>query len=115
MNSNNNNSGIIIPVIFAMMFFITGITISMLFFPSGDGFDMINRVMDNIGQSEYMVDSIPSGNHDMLYVRDAPLELNDVENDRFSFDVDYREEMHPSIRPLEYRYKASTALSAKFR
>ena len=43
------------------------------------------------------------------------LELNDVENDRFSFDVDYREEMHPSIRPLEYRYKASTALSAKFR
>jgi len=45
----------------------------------------------------------------------AVLELHDLENDRFRFDVDYRDEMHPSIRPLEHRYAASTALSAKFR
>jgi len=44
-----------------------------------------------------------------------PLEVNDLENDRFRFDVDYREEMHPSIRPLDHMYKANTALSAKFR
>jgi len=45
----------------------------------------------------------------------VPLEVNDLENDRFRFDVDYREEMHPSIRPLDHMYQANTALSAKFR
>ena len=59
--------------------------------------------------AEYAVD-FESAENSLL-----PLELNDVENDRFSFDVDYMEEMHPSIRPLEYRYQANTALSAKFR
>jgi hypothetical protein len=43
------------------------------------------------------------------------LEVNNLENDRFRFDVDYREEMHPSIRPLDHMYKANTALNAKFR
>ena len=43
------------------------------------------------------------------------VEVNDLDNDRFRFDVDYREEMHSSIRPMDHIYKANTALNAKFR
>jgi len=100
------NGWIILPLLCAIMFFITGIMISILFFPSSISSDALTRDIAFIG-GEYLVDALGGEGH--------TFEVNDIENNRFRFDVDYRDEMHPSIRPLEHRYAASTALSAKFR
>ena len=98
------------------MFFATGIIISILFFPNSIiSSDVLTRDSALIG-GEYLVNAVGGQYiHDVILSKRAALEVNDLDNDRFRFDVDYREEMHPSIRPLDHIYKANTALNAKFR
>ena len=107
------NGWIVLPLIFAIMFFVTGIIISILFFPNSIiSSDVLTVDSALIGTGEYLVNAVGV---QYLHDKRASLEVNDLENDRFRFDVDYREEMHPSIRPLDHMYQANTALNAKFR
>jgi len=106
------NGWIVLPLIFAIMFFVTGIIISILFFPNSITSSDVLTVDSALIGGEYLVNAV-GGQY--LHDKRAALEVNDLENDRFRFDVDYREEMHPSIRPLDHMYQANTALSAKFR
>jgi 5-bromo-4-chloroindolyl phosphate hydrolysis protein len=110
------NGWIVLPLMFAIMFFVTGIIISILFFPNSIISSDVLTVDSALIGGEYLVNAVGGQYlHDVAQSKRAALEVNDLENERFRFDVDYIEEMHPSIRTLDHMYKASTALNAKFR